>query len=168
MSGIIAWAKAKRAKLVRRVINASKRFMVLAQYQYINSIDESDKQIRLMNYGWIDPASPGPLMPLDPEDEQDRHSLQLYHRVAAAVDLRDKDVLEIGCGRGGGAVYMMKYLAPRTLVGLDFCPSTVKFCNEQWNLPGLSFAQGFAERLKEQEKESFDAVVNVEIGRAHV
>ena len=35
---------------------------------------------------------------------------QLYHYVAAAVDLDGKKVLEVGSGRGGGANYVTRVL----------------------------------------------------------
>ncbi|MDZ4860886.1 MAG: class I SAM-dependent methyltransferase, partial [Candidatus Hydrogenedentes bacterium] len=119
------------------------------------------------NYGWIDPASREPIMPLDASEETDRQSLQLYHRVADAVALRGKDVLEIGCGRGGGAAYIAKYLGPRTMHGVDLCPSSITFCAEEWQLPGLSFSQGAAEGLKLADQ-SFDAVVNIESSHCYI
>ena len=167
MSGIATWAREKRANVTRRFINASKRFMVLAQYQYIHNIDAQDQEIRLMNYGWIDPDTRTPLMPLDPEEERDRHALQLYHRVAAAVDLRDKDVLELGSGRGGGAAYIAKHLGPRRVHGVDLCGASAIFCNAYWRRPCLTFSTGNAERLP-QSSESFDAVVNIESSHCYV
>lgn len=167
MGDIAAWAREKRARFTRRFINLSKRFMVLAQYQYINNIDAQDHDIRLMNYGWIDPETRAPSMPLDAEDEPDRHSLQLYHRVAAAVDLQDKDVLEVGCGRGGGAAYMAKYLNPRRVHGVDLCASSIKFCNSYWRRPCLTFSPSTAERLRLSDS-TFDAVVNIESSHCYI
>ena len=167
MTGIAAWARQKRADLTRRFINVSKRFAVLAQYQYINNIDAQDQEIRLMNYGWIDPKDHAPLMTLDAEEEPDRHALQLYHRVAGAVDLRDKDVLEVGSGRGGGAAYIAKYLGPRRVHGVDLCASSAIFSNEYWRRPCLTFSAGNAERLR-QSDESYDAVVNIESSHCYV
>ena len=37
-------------------------------------------------------------------------TLQLYHYVAAAVDLDGKKVQEVGFGRGGGANYVARVL----------------------------------------------------------
>ncbi|NUM55530.1 MAG: class I SAM-dependent methyltransferase [Candidatus Hydrogenedentes bacterium] len=145
----------------------SKRITALAQYHYINTIDARDHEVRLMNYGWIDPETRAPSMPLDSEDEPDRHALQLYHRVVSGVDLRDKDVLEVGCGRGGGAAYIAKYLGPRLVHGMDFCPSSVAFCSAYWKRPCLTFSVGSAERLKQSDG-SFDAIVNVESSHCYV
>ena len=54
-----------------------------------------------MNYGYIDLNGELPLE-LNPDDEEDRYFIQLYHHVATAVDIQGKDVLEVGSGRGGG------------------------------------------------------------------
>ena len=167
MSGIAAWVRQKRANVLRRFINIAKRLMVVAQYQYINNIDRQDKEIRLMNYGWIDPETRAPLMALDAEDEPDRYALQLYHRVATAVDLHDRDVLEVGSGRGGGAAYLAKYLGPRRVHGVDLCASSAQFCNEYWKRPCLTFSQGNSERLP-QSSETFDAIINIESSHCYV
>lgn len=167
MKALAAWAREKRARVARRLFKAMQRTLVLAQYQYINTIDAADKQIRLMNYGWIDPETRAPLMPLEPGDERDRYALQLYHRVASAADLRDKSVLEVGSGRGGGAAYIAKYLGPKRVHGVDLCPSSIAFCNEQYAIPGLSFSQGNAENLR-LAPESYDAVVNIESSHCYV
>jgi SAM-dependent methyltransferase len=167
MTGIAAWAREKWANFTRRFSNVSKRFAVLAQYQYINNIDAQDQEIRLMNYGWVNPKDHAPLMALDAEEEPDRHALQLYHRVAGAVDLCDKDVLEVGSGRGGGAAYIAKYLGPRRVHGVDLCASFAVFSNEYWRRPCLTFSAGNAERLP-QSNESFDAVVNIESSHCYV
>ena len=42
-------------------------------------------------------------LPLEPEDEQNRYGIQLYHRTATQADLSGKKVLEVSCGHGGGA-----------------------------------------------------------------
>lgn len=88
-------------------------------------------------------------------------SLALYRQVASAVDLAGKDVLEVGCGRGGGGAYVAKNFAPKTLVGVDFSRLNVKICNRQYARPGLSYDVGDAENLTFGDR-SFDAVINVE------
>lgn len=121
----------------------------------------------LMNYGWasLDPAASA--LSLRSEDERDRYSIQLYHRVAGAVDLRGRDVLEVGCGRGGGASYVTRYLRPGSYTGLDLAPQAVKFCSKHYTTPGLSFVRGDAEAI-EFEEASFDAVVNIESSHCYI
>ena len=50
-----------------------------------------------MNYGHVPPTGE-PTLALNPQDEADRLCIQLYHRVASAAPLADKDVLEVGRG----------------------------------------------------------------------
>ena len=100
-----------------------------------------------------------------PEDEPDRLSIQLYDRVASGK-LRGLDVLEISCGRGGGASYMARCLQPRFTVGLDAAPGMIAFCRLRHRLPGLSFCVGDAEALP-FGNETFTAVVNVEAAHCY-
>lgn len=129
-------------------------------YDQMSRIDR-DADMTLMNYGW---ASLDPMhvpVRLEETDEVNRYSIQLYHQVAGAVDLRGCDVLEVGSGRGGGASFMARYLEPRSMTGLDFSPKAVEFCQRHYSFPGLIFRQGNAESLPFGDS-SFDAVVNIE------
>lgn len=127
-------------------------------YESLSFLDR-DADMVFMNYGWASLDATAPLVP--PEDEANRYCVQLYHRVAGAVDLRGKDVLEIGSGRGGGASYVMRHLGPRSLTAVDFAARAVAFCQAHYTVPGLIFVRGKAEALK-FDAESFDAVINIE------
>jgi ubiquinone/menaquinone biosynthesis C-methylase UbiE len=131
-----------------------------------NFIAKKDKQfdIHFMNYGYYD-ESTSPL-DLKPEDEPERYCINLYHQDVCDVDLQDRDILEVGCGRGGGASYISRYFKPKIYTGLDLSKKGIKYCNENYDIPGLSFVRGKAEELP-FENESFDAVVNVESSRCY-
>ncbi|WP_109850981.1 class I SAM-dependent methyltransferase [Aquimarina sp. AU58] len=113
-----------------------------------------------MNYGYESCNEPIAI-PLNEEEENDRYMIQLYHYVATAVDLADKDVVEVGSGRGGGSSYIKRYLKPKTMVGIDYSKNAIKFSNTQHSVEGLTFIHGDAENLP-LENESADAIVNVE------
>ena len=113
-----------------------------------------------MNFGYAS-LNGEPPPKLEMEDEQNRYFIQLYHHVATAVDVRGKDVLEVGSGRGGGAAYIMHYLEPRSVLGVDIAQSSVHLCNTLHQVPGLFFQQGDAEALPLKD-ESFDLVLNIE------
>jgi SAM-dependent methyltransferase len=113
-----------------------------------------------MNYGYRPPPGAA-LLGLAPEEEADRSSIELYRLVAGAVDLTDRDVLEVGSGRGGGAAFISRHLRPRTMVGLDIAPRAVAFCRVRHAEPGLSFESGDAENLPFVAG-SFDVVLNIE------
>lgn len=100
-------------------------------------------------------------LPLAASDEANRFCIQLYHRIAHQVDLRGKRVLEVSCGHGGGASYLMRTVFPASYTGLDLNPAAVEFCRKRHHLPGLDFVQGNAEDLPFDDQ-SFDAVINVE------
>lgn len=129
-------------------------------YQHMSRLDK-DADMTFMNYGYaeLDPAAA--VLPLDARFEPDRYCIQLYHHVASAVDLVGRDVLEVGCGRGGGTAYIARSLGPRTTVGLDLAGRAVEFCRRHHAAPGLSFAQGAAEAMPFPDQ-CFDVVVNVE------
>jgi ubiquinone/menaquinone biosynthesis C-methylase UbiE len=119
-----------------------------------------DRNNLFMNYGYapLDDANPDPVPPID---DANRYGAQLYYRVAAAIDLRDKDVLEVGCGRGGGAWLAKRYLQPRSVTGVDLAEAAIKFCRRRYAEDGLSFRQADAENLP-FPADAFDVVVNVE------
>ncbi len=100
-------------------------------------------------------------LPLAASDEPNRFPIQLYHRTASQVDLSGKRVLEVGCGHGGGASYLVRTLRPASYTGLDLNPAGIDFCRKHHKLPGLEFARGDAENLPFPDQ-SFDAVINVE------
>jgi ubiquinone/menaquinone biosynthesis C-methylase UbiE len=114
-----------------------------------------------MNYGYVDLDARGPEIGLEPADEPDRCSIQLYHHVASAVDLRGLDVLDVGCGRGGGSAYIARYLEPASILGVDFSKKAVAFCKRTHSAPALRFQQGDAEALPCADAR-FDVVINVE------
>jgi SAM-dependent methyltransferase len=131
-----------------------------AWYESLARLDR-DADMVFMNYGWADPDGKGPELTISAQDEPDRYCIQFYHRVAAAVDLRGRDVLEVGSGRGGGASYINRYLEPASMTGLELARSAVAFCRQHHTSPGLSFVQGRAEELQFPDA-SFDVVVNIE------
>jgi SAM-dependent methyltransferase len=111
------------------------------------------------NFGYEE--DPPMALPLAGSDEPNRFGIQLYHLTATQVDLTGKRVLEVSCGAGGGASYIVRTLRPATYTGLDLNPASIDFCRKRHNLPGLDFVQGDAENLPFADQ-TFDAVINVE------
>jgi ubiquinone/menaquinone biosynthesis C-methylase UbiE len=129
-------------------------------YRYLTYLDR-DHQMTFMNYGYADTGPAAPLPTLDWEDEGNRYCIQLYQHLTTGVDLRGRAVLEIGCGRGGGASFLARYLKPASLTGMDIAASAIDFCKRHYGTAGLTFARGDAEAL-DFGRGSFDVVINVE------
>ena len=127
-------------------------------YRFLSRLLTRD-DVLFLNYGYEE--DPPMALPLSASDEPDRYPIQLYHRTATQVDLVGKDVLEVSCGHGGGASYLMRTLKPASYVGLDLNTVGIEFCRKRHNLPRLDFVQGNAESLPFPDR-SFDAVINVE------
>jgi ubiquinone/menaquinone biosynthesis C-methylase UbiE len=126
-------------------------------YWYISNIDK-DAEVIFMNFGYTSPDhKPG----LKPEDEKNRYSIQLYHLLASSIDLKDKSLLEVGCGRGGGLSYIVKYFSLKSALGIDLNKRATRFSQKHYQLGGLNFRQGNAQSL-DIENSSFDVVINVE------
>jgi SAM-dependent methyltransferase len=114
-----------------------------------------------MNYGYAPATVDVGRPPLRSSDERDRLCIQLYLHAIDDSDLRDRDVLEVGSGRGGGAYYISRYLQPRSMTGMDFSQEAVDLCNRHRRAPGLAFVCGDAQSMPFPAS-SFDAVVNIE------
>jgi SAM-dependent methyltransferase len=114
-----------------------------------------------MNYGYAEGPESGHTIALKQNEEHERYCHQLYFRTVNGVDLTDKDVVEVSCGRGGGAAFIYRHFRPRTLKGIDVAAPAIEFCRMIHRGPGLSFLEGSAENLPLLD-ETADALINVE------
>ncbi|HYM17150.1 MAG TPA: class I SAM-dependent methyltransferase [Micropepsaceae bacterium] len=114
-----------------------------------------------MNYGFAGESESGHTVSLDPADEWERYCHQLYHRIAGNADLAGKDVVEVSCGRGGGAAFIHRHFKTRSVIGIDIAENAIAFCRRRHLLPQLRFLQGDAEDIPLFD-ESADALINVE------
>ncbi len=122
------------------------------------------QRVAFMNYGFAPAEGDG--VELEAADEPDRYGLQLYHIVASPVSLEGLDVLEMSCGRGGGASYGARYLKPRRLIGVDRTESAVASCRRNHTAAELGFVCGDALGFPFADG-SFDAVMNVEASHCY-
>ena len=86
-------------------------------------------------------------------------AVALYDRVAAQADLRGRDVLEVGCGRGGGAAYLARAHGAR-VTAVDATASHILFCR-QVHGDAVRFDHARAEALPGADG-SYDAILSVE------
>ncbi|HLN20628.1 MAG TPA: class I SAM-dependent methyltransferase [Bacteroidales bacterium] len=126
-------------------------------YWYLNKLDKHKKLI-FMNFGYYDSERN---LSLSPEDEYNRYPLQLYHHMAEMVDLRNKDIVDVGSGRGGGLSFIAKYYQAASLKGIDRGKDSIEFSKKYHKHDKLMFLHGDAQDLP-IEDESCDVILNVE------
>lgn len=135
-----------------------------AKYYYPFVTRHGADDVVFLNLGYEE--DPPMDVPLQPSDEPDRYCIQLYHRTATQADLSGKRVLEVSCGHGGGASYVVRALHPAAYTGLDLNPDGIEVCRKTHQLPGLEFVQGNAQELPFAD-DSFDAVINIEASHCY-
>ena len=112
------------------------------------------KEFRFMNYGYKDSD---PLI-LSDYDESHRLFIQLYNTNIKDIEFKEKNVLEVGSGRGGGASWIARTKNPKSLIGMDFSKAAVSLCNIWYkDQKNLSFIEGNAENMPLTES-SFDII----------
>jgi SAM-dependent methyltransferase len=145
-------------RLIFQISPTLKRKLGKTGYEYLAA---SSHAVRwpFMNYGFLDPNA----RPTTPHSlsETDHPYIQLYRHLLNGIDLHGLDVLEVGCGRGGGCGFIARYLKPRSVVGLDVARRNIAICNRLYSLAPLVFLNGDAEALPFYGS-TFDIVINVE------
>jgi len=114
-----------------------------------------------MNLGFVEVGPETEPFELPESEEPFRLFIQMYRHVLKSADLKDKDVLEIGCGAGGGAAFIARQYQPRSITAIDLLPVNIAGAEERGAIPGLTFAVGDATSLQFADN-SFDVVVNIE------
>jgi SAM-dependent methyltransferase len=114
----------------------------------------------LMNFGFAFPDGSKPLE-LTPTEESERYGLQMYHKVIGNISLENRTVLEVGCGRGGGAQFLARRFQPSHFTGVDLSKETIRFCQRTYDDSQLEFRRDNAMNLSFPDG-SFDVVCNIE------
>lgn len=128
-------------------------------YQIASFLGRNRKDWQFMNYGYVPLTGSYPSFEIT--NEHERIPGQMYHYVASGAELRGRDVLEVGSGRGGGAALVHQVFQCRRTTGLDLSPQAIAFCRRTHRFNGLTYQVGNAQQLP-FSNDSFDAVINVE------
>lgn len=150
---------------LKRVPSFQKRFWAQF-YNFVARAIRHDDFV-YMNLGYADLDGRTSAIRLEEPGQLHHLSDQLYQHVAGAVDLGGQEVLEIGCGRGGGSSYLMQHLKPKTLTAVDISHVTIERCKQTHKISGLSFMRANAESLQFADS-TFDAVVCIESSHCYL
>lgn len=142
-----------------RRFNRTPRFRQLF-YDLLARFTKDQRNWGLMNYGFDFPDGSNTLE-LTPTEESERYGLQMYFKVIGDILLENRSVLEIGCGRGGGAQFLSRKFKPSHLIGVDLSKETIRFCRQTYNNARLEFRHDNAMNLSFPD-DSFDVVCNIE------
>jgi ubiquinone/menaquinone biosynthesis C-methylase UbiE len=109
-----------------------------------------------MNYGFA-PLS----AELGGSGEPEKYCLQLYRQLIGDTGLRGKRVVEVSCGRGGGAAHVASTYQPASYLGIDISEKNLALAAQRYAAPNLRLQQGNAEALPLGDA-SVDVLLNVE------
>ncbi|CAF0774288.1 unnamed protein product [Adineta steineri] len=89
------------------------------------------------------------------------------HPPLTNVTLTDKNILEVGCGRGAGAAWCVHTHAPHSYIGIDSSQDVINLCQRLYSTtPRLSFVVADATKHLPFENESIDIIVCIEATHA--
>lgn len=111
----------------------------------------------------------------DLREDFEVYKYQLYHYVVilsgGIKTLSEKNILEIGSGRGGGLNFIRDQLRPKSATGVDFSLQAVTFANEHFctqRQPNLKFVQGNACALEAVcGAAQYDVAISIESGNCY-
>ncbi len=119
-----------------------------------------DPHFVFLNYGLAE-ADPAVSSWIRQDDLPYRYHLSLVRRVMGKTPTSEKQVLEIGSGRGGNCAYLAGYGEARRVWGMDRSVAHARFSRERHGTERTEFLVGDAERLPFSDR-SFDVVLNLE------
>lgn len=70
-----------------------------------------------------------------------------YKALLKQVNLKNKQILEVGSGDGAEAAHITSRYSPLNYIGLESSEKHLSFCQKNYRTPGLSFRKGKAENL---------------------
>jgi ubiquinone/menaquinone biosynthesis C-methylase UbiE len=125
--------------------------------QFYNAAGTISTDFSFMNYGFA-PLS----AELTSSAEPEKYCMQLYRELIGDTQLSRKRVVEVSCGRGGGAAHVARSFQPASYLGVDISENNLALAAKRFaDVKNLRFQQGNAEALP-LEAGSADVVLNVE------
>lgn len=114
-----------------------------------------------LNLGYVSAGTGSNSVISLPERYLNKNSVQLVLEVVGDCDLAGRQVLDVGCGRGGTVSVIKQFFKAKRICGIDLAPAAIKFCRAQQRDVNVTFEVGDAEQLPFPDG-SFDVITNIE------
>ena len=118
-----------------------------------------------LNYGYLPTDSNNESAFDIREGTFNANSARLVLEVVGPVDLNDRTIVEIGCGRGGNSALVAEKFSGQ-VIGIDMSSEAIAFCSRAHAKHAIDFKVGDALNLPLAD-ESCDAVINVESSHSY-
>lgn len=137
----------------------SQKYKFAAAYDKINDLFGDDINFSLMNHGYYPVNSQVSDFLLDT-------CASMYCFMLDKVDSATKEnLLDVGCGRGGGASLIKEKYNFRSVFGCDYNEKNIIFCKSKFH--DISFTKEDAELLTSYTDNSFDCIINIESSQCY-
>jgi len=123
-------------------------------YNDLNALFESTN-VNYMNHGYYPSYAF-----IKKEDLAFKNQVSLYLSLFEKINPNNKDILEIGCGRGGGINSLTKYFKFKSIDACDINKTNINFCKNNYK-NNVNYKVSNAEKLDYADS-SFDIVISVE------
>jgi SAM-dependent methyltransferase len=134
-----------------------KQLASMKHRDYYDRAADAVPQFSVLNYGFTSEPENSVIAADDPEF----YCLRLYEHTVRDTPLLGSDVLEISCGRGGGASFVTRTFRPQRYLGVDLSEENIRLARSRAARDGLTFEIGNAEQLDIADA-AFDVVINIE------
>lgn len=146
---------------------------IIEKYNQIHFQNDENSWFIFMNDGYVPVDNgypvPGEYPQLNNIHDRWRYQSYLYIQLLKEskldLSLNLGDILDIGCGRGGGLSVFRDYYNTNSLTGVDINPNQINFAKNKFD--NIKFVCGSAMDLPFDEN-SFDIVTNVESANYYV
>jgi SAM-dependent methyltransferase len=118
-----------------------------------------------LNYGYAPTDSNNESSFVIQESTFNANSVRLVLEVIGSLDLNDRTIVEIGCGRGGNSALVAEKFSAE-VVGIDMSAEAIAFCSKTHGSPSAEFKVGDALNIPLAD-ESCDAVLNIESSHSY-
>lgn len=119
-----------------------------------------------LNYGYVPTLSPQYSKIQLPDHVVNKNSVRLVLELIGDCDLKDRRILDVGCGRGGTVFVIKQFFKPQSVQGLDLSPNAIASCRANHHYDNVVFDEGDAEKLP-FNREQFDVVTNIESSHSY-